>query len=228
MVDAMSEVRAILLDLDGTIADSIDFFCGLSGEVLSAAGISLPGRAALVEAIAFGIPPASRFLPADYPDREAFLLRLYEARWPEWIQRYGSEVKPLPGACEAVAALAGRGVPIGLVTSSAGELPFLERWGIRRHFAIVVSRDAVRRVKPDPEPLLTALEGLGVAAVDAVSVGDTPVDVRAGRAAGVRTVGVLTGAGTAAQLRAEGVEAILTSIAELPRYLDDGRHGESA
>lgn len=217
----MRGARGVLLDLDGTIADSIDFFCGLTCEVLAEAGVAAPERARLVEAIALGIPPPSLFLPEDFPDREAFLFRAYESRWGEWVRRYGLEIEPIPGACEAVEALHRRGLRIGLVTSSSGDLPFLERWGIRRYFDVVVNRDQVRRIKPDPEPLLSALARIGTEAGGTWSVGDTPVDARAGRAAGVRVVGVLTGAGTEDQLRAEGVTDILASIAELPDFLDE-------
>lgn len=216
----MRAPRGVLLDLDGTIADSIDFFCGLTCEILAEAGVAAPERARLVEAIALGIPPPSLFLPEDFPDREAFLLRTYESRWSEWIRRYGAEIQPIPGACEAVEALHRQGLRIGLVTSSSGDLPFLERWGIRRCFDAVVNRDRVKQIKPHPEPLLSALAQLGVEAEGTWSVGDTPIDARAGRAAGVRVVGVLTGAGTEAQLRSEGVTDILSSIAELPEFLE--------
>jgi HAD superfamily hydrolase (TIGR01509 family) len=167
-----------------------------------------------------GIPPTTRFLPADFPDRDGFLHRLYAERWAEWIARYGAEVEPLPGACEAVEALHCRGLRIALVTSSSGELPFLDRWRIRRFFSAVVNREAVRNIKPHPEPLLSGLAQIGMEPADVLSVGDSPIDARAGKAAGIVTVGVLTGAGTEEQLRAEGVEIVLPSVAHLPGFLE--------
>lgn len=216
----MNGLRGILLDLDGTIADSIDFFYGLTCQVLDEAGLERPTRSAAIEAIALGLPPATRFLPADFPDRDAFIERLYRERWADWRERYGAEIEPLPGACAAVEALHRRGLRLGLVTSSSGELPFLERWNIRRFFSAIVCREDVARLKPHPEPLLSSLARLGLEPNDVVNVGDTPLDVRAGHAAGIRTVGVLSGAGTAEQLRAEGASAVLSSIAELPDFLD--------
>lgn len=210
----------MLLDLDGTIADSIDFFYDLTCELLTEAGVPLPGRTEVLEAISFGVPPSSRFLPEDYPDRDAYLARLYTARWSEWVRRYEEGVAPLPGACEAVQALAERGFRLALVTSSPGELPFLDRWGIRKFFGAIVRREDVRRLKPHPEPLLSALLRLSLSPAEALGVGDSDVDVRAGRAAGIATVGVLTGAGTAEQLRAAGATAILPSIADLPAFLE--------
>ena len=213
-------LRGILLDLDGTIADSIEFFYGLACEVLGAANCEPPDRREVLHAIANGIVPHERFLPADFPDRDAFLAGLYRDQWPSWIRRYGTEVEPLAGAVETVHALARRGLRLALVTSSSGPLPFLDRWGIRDAFSAIVARDNVRRIKPDPEAVLLALERLALGPTEVLNIGDTPLDVRAGLAAGVATVGVLTGAGTEEQLREAGASPILRSLAEVPDFLD--------
>ena len=212
-------LRGVLLDLDGTIADSIDFFYGLACEVLEAASCARPERAVVLESIAHGIVPHEKLLPADLPDRDAFLARLYRDQWPSWSRRYGAEIEPLAGALAAIESIAARGIRLGLVTSSSGELPFLDRWGIRRAFDVIVRRDDVSRIKPDPEPLLLALSRLEIAAEEVLHVGDTPLDVRAGLAAGLPTIGVLTGAGTEAQLREAGAAHVLASIADLPDFL---------
>ncbi|HSD09516.1 MAG TPA: HAD family hydrolase [Candidatus Binatia bacterium] len=215
-----ARLRGVLLDLDGTIADSIEFFYGLACEMVAAANCAAPARSEVLDAIANGLVPHERFLPPDFPDREAFLGRLYRDHFPNWIRRYGTETEPLMGAVETVRVLERRGLRLALVTSSSGPLPFLDRWGIRASFAAIIGRDDVRRIKPDPEALLLALGRLGLDPSEVVNVGDTPLDVRAGLAAGVTTVGVLTGAGTEHQLRAAGASQILQSLAELPNFLD--------
>jgi phosphoglycolate phosphatase len=215
-----ARLRGILLDLDGTIADSVEFFYGLACEMLGAANCAAPARSEVLDAIANGLVPHERFLPADFPDREAFVARLYRDHFPNWIRRYGTEIEPLVGAVETIRILEGRGLRLALVTSSSGPLPFLDRWGIRSSFAAIIGREDVRRIKPDPEAVLLALERLDLDPAEVVNVGDTPLDVRAGLAAGVATVGVLTGAGTAHQLRAAGASQILRSLAELPDFLD--------
>ena len=219
--------RGILLDLDGTIADSIEFFYGLACEMVQAANCAAPERAAVLDAIANGIVPHERFLPADLPDRDVFLARLYRDQGPIWVERYGVETEPLAGALDTVRALHDRGLRLALVTSSMGSLPFLDRWGVRELFATIVSRDDVRRIKPDPESLLLALERLGLQPSEALNVGDTPLDVRAGLAAGVETIGVLTGAGTEQQLRGAGATRILPSLCALPDFLDRTFSGSS-
>ncbi|MGH7897661.1 MAG: HAD family hydrolase, partial [Candidatus Binatia bacterium] len=105
------------------------------------------------------------------------------------------------------------------ITSSSGPLPFLDRWKIRECFDSIIGREDVQRIKPDPEPVLSTLERLRLSAAEVLNVGDTPLDVKAALGAGVETVGVLTGAATAAQLRGAGAAAILDSLAELPDFL---------
>lgn len=216
----MTPLRGVLLDLDGTIADSIEFFYRLACEVTQTARCQPPERSAVLDAIANGIVPHERFLPADLPDRDAFLARLYREQYPTWLERYGTEVEPLDGAVETVRALGDRGLRLALVTSSSGPLPFLDRWGIRGSFAAIVGRHDVRRIKPDPEALLLALDRMGLAPSEVLNVGDTPLDVRAGLAAGVTTLGVLTGAGTEEQLQRAGATRVLRSLDELPDFLD--------
>lgn len=225
--DNRAPLRGVLLDLDGTIADSIEFFYGLACEMLQAASCPAPDRTDVLDAIANGIVPHERFLPADFPDRDEFLARLYRDHWPEWVRRYGIEVEPLTGAVETIRGLEQRGFRLALVTSSSGPLPFLDRWGIRRSFSAIVGRGDVRRIKPDPEAVVLALERLRLEPTEVVNVGDTPLDVRAGLGAGVTTVGVLTGAGTADQLRCAGAVHVLRSLAELPDFLDRDFSGKS-
>jgi pyrophosphatase PpaX len=213
-------LRGVLLDLDGTIADSIEFFYGLACEIVVAANCAPPSRSEVLDAIANGLVPHERFLPPDFPDREEFLARLRRDHFPNWIRRYGTETEPLVGAVETVRALESRGLRLALVTSSSGPLPFLDRWGIRGSFTAIIGRDDVRRIKPDPEALLLALDRLALDPSEVINVGDTPLDVRAGLAARVPTVGVLTGAGTEPQLRAAGASQILQSLSELPDFLD--------
>jgi HAD superfamily hydrolase (TIGR01509 family) len=216
----VAPLRGVLIDLDGTIADSIDFFYGLACEMLQEAKCAPPERYDVLDAIANGLVPHERFLPADFPDREEFLLRVHRERYPEWIRRYGEEIEPLQGALAAIEALDRSGLRLALVTSSSGPLPFLDRWGIRRFFSTIVSRDHVRRIKPDPEAVVLALDRLSLEPSDVLNVGDTPLDVRAAHGAGVRTVGVLTGAGSEQQLRAAGAAPILRSLAELPQFIE--------
>src|SRR5918996_892824 len=186
---------ALLLDLDGTIADSIPIFYEMSREVFVAAGLAAPDFETHRAAMAEPGSPIDRLFPPDFPDREAFFASLYRERWPEWLARYERDARPLPGACEALRALREAGFTLAIVTSSIGTLPFLDHWKIRELFAAIVGRGDAERIKPDPAPIHAALALLDVSPRDAIVVGDSPLDVLAGVAAGTATIGVLTGVG---------------------------------
>jgi phosphoglycolate phosphatase-like HAD superfamily hydrolase len=87
-------------------------------------------------------------------------------------------------------------------------------------FHTVIGREDHTHRKPHPEAVLNCLNGLGVPAEDAIYVGDSPIDIEAGRRAGVRTVGVLTGTSDRAVLAAVEPDHILDSAADLLSLLE--------
>jgi len=91
--------------------------------------------------------------------------------------------------------------------------------GIDHHFRAIVGGDEVDRPKPNPDLPLHAAKAVGAAPVNCVVVGDSPVDVQAGRAAGMRTVAATYGYGDLAALRDAGPHAEIASFSELPRVL---------
>ena len=82
----------------------------------------------------------------------------------------------------------------------------LDHLGLAAAFDVVVGGDTTPRSKPDPAPLLEALRVLDQDGEGAVMVGDSPNDLRAGRAAGLHTVAALYGYGAEAELRAIGAD----------------------
>ena len=124
-------------------------------------------------------------------------LGLAEERWAEadkrWLSHYcEEEIVLIEGARDALLRVRAAGLRAGLVTSGdrvrvSRELADL---GMAELFEVLVcAEDTVRR-KPDPEPLLLALQRMRLAPAEAVYVGDSPEDVKMAQAAGVRTVGI--------------------------------------
>ena len=95
------------------------------------------------------------------------------------------------------------------------KLVSLERAGLRELLAVVITTDDAPRRKPAPDPLLEGARRIGLPAADCVYVGDSHVDIRAGRAAGMRTVAVLTGLDDAATLRREEPTLLLDNVEDL-------------
>jgi N-acetyl-D-muramate 6-phosphate phosphatase len=94
-------------------------------------------------------------------------------------------------------------------------LEFLDYFELRNSFKSIVTAQTCRYTKPFPDPVLYAAEAMGVQPADCLMIGDTTVDIRAGRAAGAQTVGVLCGFGEEPELRQAGADHILASTSEI-------------
>ncbi|MFG3254624.1 phosphonatase-like hydrolase [Streptomyces sp. NPDC048172] len=131
---------------------------------------------------------------------------------------------PLPGAREAIETLRARGCAVVLNTGFSPRTrdDLLSSLGWTGLADAVLSPADAGRGRPYPDMVLTALLRTGAPAVDAVAVvGDTPHDMRAGRAAGAGLVaGVLTGGQSPETLREAGADRVLGSVAELPALID--------
>ncbi len=126
----------------------------------------------------------------------------------------------VPGVKEMLVALYSR-FPLAVV-SARGEkstLSFLEQFELAPFFQVVATAETCEHTKPYPDPLLWVAERMAVPAEACLMVGDTTVDIRAGKAAGAQTVGVLCGFGTRRELHRAGADLILASTADLTSEL---------
>jgi phosphoglycolate phosphatase len=96
---------------------------------------------------------------------------------------------------------------------------FLDQYGLRPLFQAVVSSVSSRRLKPHPAPILLAAARLGSAPADCLMVGDTRVDIQAGKSAGTQTAGVLCGLGLRQDLEQFGADVILQTTPDLSQLL---------
>jgi HAD superfamily hydrolase (TIGR01509 family) len=212
--------RGVIFDMDGTLADSIDHYYAMACEIVEAAQAPPISRERVCELMGSGDPDLLRkLLPSDFPDSEAILERVVRERFSAWM-RAGEQIEPLPGCVDLLHRLHARGHALGIATSSGRALPYLDRWGVRELFEAIVGREDVRRRKPHPDVVLHCLTKLGLTPDDAVYVGDSPIDIEAGRAAGLYTVGVLTGNSSREVLAGVYPDHILESAPELLNLLE--------
>ncbi len=210
----MRDVRAVLFDLDGTLVDTVELILcchehtlrahfGEEGvlprrEILRNLGRSLP-ETLLDYAVGRGV--------GDVASCAAAMLETYREFGRKHHERL---IRPVEGMREVLEELRERGLLLGLVTSKARETArmALDQYDLGEYFPLAVYHDDTARHKPDPEPLLLALERGGLDAGSAVYVGDSVHDIIAGRAAGVRTVAALWGPFDRAELVAAGADAL--------------------
>jgi pyrophosphatase PpaX len=213
-------VRGVIFDVDGTLADSVGFFYEIALEVLELAGAPAVAKERVYELMRLGdAAPLEKLFPPDYPNPSAALKRIVDTRMADWMRRYHDETRAIPGSVELLRDLHARGLRLGIATSSGRALPFLDRWEVRHLFSGIIGREDVEIRKPHPEPVLKCLGHLQLDPREVVYIGDSPIDIRAGKAAGAYTVGVLTGTSPQEVLHVEDPDHILESVVGLPGIL---------
>lgn len=187
----MRLLSACLFDLDGTLLDSVELILESFRHTARVHGAPPRSDAEWLAGVGRPLADQLRCLVTDGRPLEDLVATFREFN----LARHDALARAYPGASEAVRALGARGVKLALVTSklSHGTDLGLRLLGLEHAFGAVVCADHVRRGKPDPEPVRMALAQLGVEPRDAVFVGDSPHDMQAGRAAGVRTAAALWG-----------------------------------
>ena len=218
LVNKKLKVKAVLFDLDGTLIDSAPIYYQIIDIVFERLGVPPVSRETLQEAMDDGDFDWDYVLPDPMKSRKEELIA--EAR--EIIAdiappMFRKQIKLIPGAAEICKKIAARGMKIGLVTSTpadyiAVKLVPLKKAGVDHLLEVVITADDVINKKPHAEPLIKGSKGLKVAAENCVYVGDTRVDIRSGNAAGMKTVGVLTGFDGYEALKKENPDAIIDSI----------------
>jgi len=206
----------VLFDLDGTVIDS--------GAIILASM-----RHAAKEVLGTDIPDERLMATVGGPGLEAQMHALAPDRVDELVSVYRAHNEPLhdelvscAGMEDVLVQLKEEGRRLGIVTAkrrATAALAFA-RIPIEHLFETVVGGDETERHKPDPQPLLLALERLGARPEDAAYVGDAPFDIKAAKAAGLYSVGVTWGGIHARELlEAEQPDALVDSPEELHAVL---------
>jgi HAD superfamily hydrolase (TIGR01509 family) len=213
---------AFLFDLDGTLVDSVYQHVLAWREALEEAGIELSvwrihrriGMSGGLFLSALSRETGHRVTGDD----AARLQRLHEEAYARLVM----QVRPLPGARELLAHLSKARIPWAIATSgriqSAG--PALETLGIGPGVP-VITRDQVRRAKPDPDLFLAAAGRLQVEITESVVVGDSVWDLLAARRARALGVGLLSGGYGQDELERAGAYRVYQDPADLLRHLDE-------
>ncbi len=200
-----------VFDLDGTLADTINLIV----ESYQYAFRTVIGREEDPDVIRswIGRPLIGAF--RDHSPEHADELYDTYLKWnADNTERL---IRDYDGVVAVLADLRAAGVAVGVATSKRRESAeqAMGILGISEHVEVLVAMEDTERHKPDPTPLLLALERMGRSANGAVYVGDAVVDVLAGKAAGMDTVAVTWGAGLPEPLEAVRPSALVTTADEL-------------
>lgn len=218
----LSRLDAVIFDLDGTLVQLTIDFDQMRTEVLEIVaryGVKINARRQrlfTLELIADIVAGLNRCSPHRAACFEKEANAAIEAIEVEAAQR----ADLFPGVPELLGWLHERGLKLGIITrncrAAAGAVLEL----LEPLMGVVLTRDDVPVVKPDPLHLRLALEALGVRGERTLMVGDHPLDVVTGQAVGAFTVAVLRPGETPERYAAVSPDLVLSSVLELRTYLD--------
>lgn len=179
-------ITTLLFDFDGTLFDTNELIIQTFQHVLNE---HFPGEYDRDSILPFLGPTLSDTFTSIAPDKAAQLVQEYQA----WNRAHHDELaKEFDGVSETLAELKAQGFKMAIVSTKRTEMV---RRGLRlfdgeQYFEAVIGLDEVTNPKPDPEPILLALQQLDRSPEEALMIGDNFHDILGGRNAGVRTAGV--------------------------------------
>ncbi len=210
-------LQAAIVDLDGTMVDTLGDFVVVLGAVLAELGLPPVTRAFVEQTVGKGSEHLIRSTLAEVGADEA----LYPQAWALYQRRYlavnGAHSTVFPGVAEGLERLRSRGWKLACLTNkpTAFARPLLRQKGLDGYFSVVFGGDAFERKKPDPLPLLKTCEALGTRPGRTLMVGDSSNDARAARAAGCPVVLVSYGYNHGEPVAAVDADGVLARLDQL-------------
>lgn len=214
-------IRAVLFDLDGTLADTAPDMARTVNLLRDRRGLSPVPLAQVrpyVSNGARGMICSAFGITTEHPE--------FQGLREEFLETYSSnlcvDTRLFPGMEELLGSLDERGIAWGVVTNKFERFarPLIDALGLGERAAVVVGGDTCARAKPYPDPLLFAAQKLEVDPAEALYVGDDVRDVRAARAAGMPVLAAGYGyLGDGEPASAWGADAVVDSAGEIAAWL---------
>jgi len=222
---AIKKPAMVLIDVDGTLVDSVPDLAYCVDEMMKQLGKPVYGEDMVRNWVGNGVERLTRRALIGQlngePDDE-----LFEKAYPVFLDLYDKNVCErsclYDGVREAIDFLKTTDVKIGCVTNKNAQftLPILEKLGVKDDFEIIICGDTLDKKKPDPLPLLHAAEQLGVKPENSLMLGDSMSDVKAARAAGFDIVCMSYGYNHGEDIRDYNPDAVVDSMAEIKEEID--------
>ena len=216
--------RMILIDVDGTLVDSVPDLAWCVDELMRRLGRETHGEAKVRDWVGNGVERLCRRALIGRMDGEPSQ-QDFDKAYPIFLELYAENTSKrsvlYPGVREGLDHFKSQGYLLGCVTNKAAQftLPLLRDLGIYDDFGIVVSGDTLPVKKPDPQPLLHAAAHFGVTAEQSLMIGDSQSDVKAARAAGFQIVCMSYGYNHGEDIRNYNPDLVVDSMAELTDIL---------
>ncbi|AEE68427.1 phosphoglycolate phosphatase [Bordetella pertussis] len=221
----MHTINAVLLDLDGTLLDSVPDLAIAANAIRRDLGMAQLPEALVATFVGKGVDNLVRRALAGSLDGAAPDEALFARGRLSFFKHYhavnGAHATVFDGVKAGLAAMREQGLPLAVVTNKPTEftLPLLERTGLAGFFRLVVCGDTCARRKPDPDQVLHACDRLGVAPAQAVTIGDSVNDALAGRRAGTAVLAVPYGYNEGMDVRSLDVDGIVDTLVDAAHWI---------
>ncbi len=211
-------LKALLLDLDGTLVDTPQAIVDVTQATLAALGLPAADPQAIKDGIGLPLPLALAQLIGTGPTGAADAVEIYRVLWRAQVTPRVPQLL-YPGVREGLAELKSSDLRLAVVTGKAqdGADSTVAAAGLKDVIDVVLGYTSVANPKPAPDIALLALEKLGAGAPEAVIVGDSTHDLEMARRAGVRSIAVTYGALPETVLRAAAPTWVAHSFPEVVR-----------
>ncbi len=217
----------IMIDVDGTLVDSVPDLSWCLDETLKQVGLSPRGEAAARNWVGNGvIRIVERGIANDLD--AAHDPEIFEKAMPIFRALYAENTSKrsvrYPGVREGMDYLQTLGIKIGCITNKDAEFthPILKDLGLWDDFEIVISGDTLAKKKPDPLPLLHGAKELGADPKKSLMLGDSTPDVKAARAAGFEIICMSYGYNHGVDINESNPDAVIDSFVELKDMIKAG------
>lgn len=209
--DAPRVARAVVFDFDMTLVDTSWAINECTNALADVVGLRHVTREETLAVIGMTIADSWRALWGKYDDE---WISIYRERFRD--TELGS-FRAFDDAERALEGLRARGIKLAVASNRTFTRRAVEAAGLSKHFDAIVGLEDGVKPKPDPDPVHRALSLIGVSPRYAAYVGDTDIDMKTARAAGVIAIGKTTGAFDADALRRAGAEMIVASLDDIEK-----------
>ena len=211
----MASPRAVLLDMDGVVADSMGYHVAAWQEAFRRHGLEVAAQTLYLNEGAIAVETVRRLNGGRIDAKRAeAIFRLQKTIFEEI---YLPRVSLYPDTAAFLESLRRAGIEAALVSGSSEPLVMgILRPAVRFYFSTVICGDSCPYSKPHPDPYLLALEALGLSAAQCLAVENSPAGIASARAAGLTCYALTT---TLAPEHLGGARRVFASLEELRRYL---------
>jgi phosphoglycolate phosphatase len=219
-----ARIKALFFDVDGTLRDTDDQYIARLERLTRPLARLFPRwdrqRASRRFVMTLDTPLNAVYTALDWLHLDRLMIGMLDRLNDLRLHRPKTTLPMIPGTRGSLERLLPR-YPMTIISARGeiGTLNFLESHALQPFFRCVASGQTVRHTKPWPDPLYWCAEQIDIPVENGLMIGDTTVDIRAGRAAGAQTVGVLSGFGSRRELLRAGADLIVQDVAKLADLL---------